>query len=105
MLPAKIGEGVFGSSSGGVNPTGAAASSFAGAGAGAASVFSSAAALIIVLFDVPAENFAVFGVAREKEDDFHDLEMGSPGEKRDAWVAMAMEDLVLQQMERSEGER
>lgn len=87
MLPPKIGEGVFGSSSGGVNPTGA-ASTFAGA-----SVVSSAAAALIVL-----ENLRGFGLEKERlEFCFHGTEARSlalrperGGVKREAWVAIAM---------------
>lgn len=48
MLPAKIGEGVFGSNSGGVKPAGASAVSAAGAGgAGAGAACPSAAAALM----------------------------------------------------------
>lgn len=85
MLPPKIGEGVFGSSSGGVKPTGA---SFV-----TASAVSSAAAALIVL-----ENLRGLGEEKEKVGDcFHGTETRSvglraekEGLKREAWVAMAM---------------
>lgn len=90
MLPPKIGEGVFGSSSGGVNPTGA--SFFAGSFV-AASAASSAAAALIVL-----DNLRGFAEGKEKlVDCFHGTEARSVGlrpekggVKREAWVAMAM---------------
>lgn len=85
MLPPKIGEGVLGSSSGGVNPTGASSSLVTGA----ASVFSSAA-LITVLDD----DLKLRGL---KEKDMVDwllkeesVEEETGGVKREAWEAMAM---------------
>lgn len=87
MLPPKIGEGVFGSNSGGVNPTGA--SSFVVA-------LSSAAAALIVLV-----NLRGLGLVKDTVDGcFHgtvtrSLGLG-PGPERgvvvkmEAWVAMAM---------------
>jgi len=86
VLPPKIGEGVFGSSSGGVNPTGA---SFVTA---SAAVSSPAAALTV--FD----NLRGFAEGKEKVGDcFHGTETRSVGlraekggVKREAWVAMAM---------------
>lgn len=83
MLPPKMGEGVLGSNSGGVKPTGA---SFVGA--------SSAMALIVVLG--ATEDLGSFGVVKESEDDdFHGTVTRSPervGVKREAWVAMAMRE-------------
>lgn len=82
MLPPKIGDGVLGSNSGGVKPTGA--SSLGGASA------PSAAALMDIL-----ENLRVFKPVKAKEEDcFHGKATRSPdfgaGVKREAWVAMAM---------------
>ena len=90
MLPPKIGEGVFGSNSGGVNPTGA-SSFFSGA-----FTFSSAAALTVVLGKVV--NLRGLGVVKDKVVDcFHgtgtrSLGLGPDrgGVKREAWVAMAI---------------
>ena len=62
VLPPKIGEGVLGSSSGGVNPTGA---SFAGG----ASVFSSAAATFKLLCGM--EIVSGLGVKANDEVGFH----------------------------------
>ena len=93
MLPPKIGDGVFGSSSGGVNPTGA--SSFAGGGC----VLASSAATRNVLEVVSLWGL---GVKDKVVDCFHgtvmrsvgfEAEMG--GVKREAWVAMAMEILFF----------
>jgi len=80
VLPPKIGEGVFGSSSGGVNPTGASV------------VWSVAAALIV------RENLRGFEVEKERvEDCFHGavarslgLRPERGGVKREAWVAIAI---------------
>lgn len=92
MLPPKIGDGVFGSSSGGVNPTGA--SSFAGG----ASVLASSATTRNVLKDVVyLWGFGMkdkvvdcfHGTARRSEG-FGPAEMG--GVKRKAGVAMAMKN-------------
>lgn len=90
MLPPKIGEGVFGSNSGGVKPTGA---SFVGV-----SVCLSAAAALMVLD--AAENLSDLGVVkgeRDVKDCFQGAATRSPefevdkvGVKREAWVAMAM---------------
>lgn len=93
MLPPKIGEGVFGSNSGGVNPTGA------GAGAGAfsvltgVSVLSSAdAAVLIVVLGEAVVNLIGLSVMKDKVDGcFHGLGVERGGVKREAWVAMAME--------------
>lgn len=96
MLPAKIGEGVFGSNSGGVKPTGA--SSFAGVSVAAA--FPSAAEALIVL-EAVFGNLSGFGVTKEEEIDcFHGtttrslvLEAERVGVKRVvAWHAMVGED-------------
>lgn len=46
MLPAKIGDGVFGSSCGGVNPTGASSFTAAAGAAAAESVFSARIAVL-----------------------------------------------------------
>lgn len=91
MLPAKIGEGVLGSNSGGVNPTGAA---LAGASAGASAA--SPAAALIVRWET--QNLSCLGLVKERvEDCFHgtvtrspDFEAERGGVKREAWVAMAM---------------
>lgn len=82
MLPPKMGDGVLGSSWGGVNPTGA---SFVGA-----SVFSSAAAL--------TEKLSGLGLLKDKEnevDGFHGSLFVLPvveivGVKRPAWAAMVL---------------
>lgn len=83
MLPPKMGDGVLGSNSGGLNPTGA---SFVGA--------SSAMALMVVLGG--NEDLGSFGAVKESDDDdFHGAATRSPervGVKREAWVAMAMEN-------------
>lgn len=93
MLPPKIGEGVLGSSSGGVNPTGASSL------AGAASVFVSSAAKTLTERDGAWESLRGLGVAKEvvEMDCFHEavaLSTETPvlGTKRlvVAWVAMAM---------------
>ena len=79
MLPAKMGDGVFGSSSGGVNPTG---SSLVGAAT------SSAAALMVV--KVREVNLSCLTA---KEEGFHgDAGFERVGVKREAWAAMAIED-------------
>lgn len=92
MLPPKIGDGVVGSSSGGVKPTGA---SFGGA-----TVFSSAAALILMVL-VVEESMSGFGAMKEEDTDcFHGtverstLVFGAEGVgvKRVACVAMAMRE-------------
>lgn len=59
MLPPKIGDGVLGSSSGGVNPTGA--SSLAGA-----SAFPSAAAALMVVL---GENLGSLGFRKDRDDE------------------------------------
>lgn len=90
MLPPKIGDGVFGSSSGGVKPTGA---SFVGA-----SVFSSAAAALTVLWAM--DKVRGLGLVNKKDEvGFHGIR-GSLlvlgvvilGVKRPAWVAMEIVD-------------
>ena len=87
MLPPKIGDGVFGSSSGGVKPTGA---SFVGA-----SVFSSAMALM----ERGTYLSGLVAVVIDRDDGcFHgmvarSLELAverAAGVKREAWVAMAI---------------
>lgn len=95
MLPAKIGEGVFGSNSGGVKPTGA--SSLVGASA----AFPSAAAALIVR--CATDNLSGLGLIKDKVGDcFHGTVTRSPdfeaerlGVKREAWVAMAMKRLEI----------
>lgn len=90
MLPPKIGEGVVGSSSGGVKPTGA--SSFV-----SASVFSSTEAATLTV-RCATENLSGLGVVKGMVGDcFHgtvtrspDFEAERGGVKREAWVAMAM---------------
>lgn len=80
MLPPKIGDGVFGSSSGGVNPTGA---SFVGV-----SVFSAAARM--VARGARGEEKRGLGV-KERRGEGLNLEVEREfGVKREAWVAMAM---------------
>ena len=83
MLPPKIGEGVFGSSSGGVNPTGA---SFVATSV-AASVLSSVAAIFVVL----GVNLVGLREMKDRvEGCFHVLGVESGGVKREACVAIAM---------------
>lgn len=92
MLPPKIGDGVVGSNSGGVKPTGA--SFFAGTSV-LPSVLPSAAETFTVLW---VENFRDLGVVKVEESDcFHGtetwlLDFGAErvGVKSVAWVAMAM---------------
>lgn len=82
MLPAKIGDGVLGSSSGGVKPTGA---SLVGTS-------SAAAALMVVK---RAVDLGGLTVVKEVigEDCFHGEDgLEIDGVKREAWVAMAIGD-------------
>lgn len=90
MLPPKIGDGVFGSSSGGVNPAGASGSLVvAGASSAMARMGRWATAETLPLVGLRAENCA--------RDCFHGAATRSPefgaesvGVKREACVAMAM---------------
>lgn len=92
MLPPKMGDGVVGSSSGGVKPAGG---SFTGASA-AAALPSAASAL---MGHGPAVDLPGLGVAGKDKDDgcFHGAARRVPEfgverveERREAWVAMAM---------------
>lgn len=87
MLPAKMGDGVLGSSSGGVNPTGA---SLVGVAT------SSAAALMVKVREVSLSCFTAV-----KEDCFHgETGFESVGVKREACAAMAIEDCRWMKMVR-----
>lgn len=86
MLPPKIGDGVFGSNSGGVKPTGA--SSFVGA-----SVLPSAAAALMAVRSGMAVDLSGLGAVKEMREDCFHGDFGLErvvGVKREAWVAMAM---------------